>query len=86
MELDQMMYVGKHPNIIELIGVCSMKGSTQKKKTMDCFPSKLYIRMLGSPQLILIYPVIYIILIYPVFVFVFLTNIKANNCGENSKT
>lgn len=31
MELDQMMYVGKHPNIIELIGVCSMKGSTQKE-------------------------------------------------------
>nr|XP_022300947.1 receptor tyrosine-protein kinase erbB-4-like [Crassostrea virginica] len=27
MELDQMMYVGKHPNIIELIGVCSMKGT-----------------------------------------------------------
>ncbi|XP_061195263.1 vascular endothelial growth factor receptor 3-like [Saccostrea echinata] len=27
MELDHMMYVGKHPNIIELIGLCSMKGS-----------------------------------------------------------
>lgn len=26
MELDHMMYVGKHPNIIELIGVCSIKG------------------------------------------------------------
>ncbi|XP_062567891.1 platelet-derived growth factor receptor beta-like, partial [Saccostrea cucullata] len=27
LELDHMMYVGKHPNIIELIGLCSMKGS-----------------------------------------------------------
>ena len=32
-----MMYVGKHPNIIELIGVCSMKGSTQKKKLWIVF-------------------------------------------------
>lgn len=26
MEAEHMMYVGKHPNIIQLLGVCSIKG------------------------------------------------------------